>query len=97
VRTYLKYYPSIPELAVVANNPAETEARKAWMQAYAGDVIEGFIKFAEVYSKSIQSGSGSIPLPAMEKVSLSLPPAIDRDSLDPLDSMLSADPQLLSR
>jgi hypothetical protein len=62
VTSYVKYYPSIVQLALVANNPHETMARKAWIAHYKDDPIEGFIKFAEVYSQSIQTGK-PIPYP----------------------------------
>jgi hypothetical protein len=81
ITSYLRYYPSMVELALIANNPHESAPRKAWINAYKHDPIEGFIKFSEVYARSIQTGE-SIPYPPGElQESVTIP--MGRDSPAP--------------
>ena len=66
--TYARYYPSPELLAVVANNPNETECRNAFFQKYPDQPLKAIASFGRELVSSLKNGR---PLE---------PPVIDRQS-----------------
>ena len=55
--TYCRYYPSPLQIATVANNPDEQNARSRVLAQYPGNKLLGMAKFAELYCQAIRNGS----------------------------------------
>jgi hypothetical protein len=59
---HCRYYPSEVQLAIVANNMEEQEARDRVLQRFEGDKIKGYVAFSKLYANAIRNGE------AMEKI-----------------------------
>ena len=54
--TYARYYPSPELLAVVANNPDETECRNAFLQAYPTQRLKAIAAFGRELTSALKNG-----------------------------------------
>ncbi len=54
--TYARYYPSPELLAVVANNPNETECRNAFLQAYPTQRLKAIAAFGRELTSALKNG-----------------------------------------
>lgn len=57
VFTYCRYYPSQMQIATVANNPDEQDARSRVLAQYPNNKLLGMAKWAEQYCQAIRNGS----------------------------------------
>jgi hypothetical protein len=55
-QTFVRYYSPPILLAVVANNPHEAAARRAYMEHYGGDPYKGLLAFADELSAALREG-----------------------------------------
>jgi hypothetical protein len=55
-QTFVRYYSPPILLAVVANNPHEAAARRAFMEHYGGDPYKGLLAFADELSAALREG-----------------------------------------
>lgn len=72
---FCRYYPSALQLAAVANNPDEQEARNRIMRLFPGDHLRGMAEFAKQYFAAIRGGVSmdSIGVDESMPVGLSFP------------------------
>ncbi|MEO1144135.1 MAG: hypothetical protein AAFY26_00835 [Cyanobacteria bacterium J06638_22] len=54
---FCRYYPSAVQLAAVANNPDEQEARDRVMRLYPQDHLKGMATFSKLYFNAIRGGT----------------------------------------
>ena len=54
--TYARYYPSPELLAVVANNPNETECRNSFIQAYPNQPLKAIAAFGRELTSALKNG-----------------------------------------
>jgi hypothetical protein len=59
--TYARYYPSPELLAVVANNPNETQCRNAFLQQYPDQPLKAIASFGRELVSALKNGRSLEP------------------------------------
>jgi len=54
--THCRFYPSELQLAIVANNMEEQQARSRVLKRFPGRKLEGYIEFSRLYTSAIRNG-----------------------------------------
>lgn len=54
--SHCRYYPSEVQLAIVANNMEEQQARNRVLKRFPGKKLEGYVEFSKAYARTVRNG-----------------------------------------